>query len=57
MIEDFMDVESYSDRYLSWQLAIHFGFVLSGVFLALMDWIGVKAAQQDKILHADDPHN
>lgn len=56
MLKSFLDVENYSDRYLSWQLAIHFGFVLSGVFLALMDWIGVKAAQQDKILHADDPH-
>ena len=56
MLKSFLDVEHYTDRDLGWQLAIHFGFVLSGVFLAMMDWMGVKAAQQDKILHADDGH-
>jgi len=36
----------YGDRELMWLVVIHMVFVLSGVFMALMDWISAKAKKK-----------
>jgi len=42
LLEAFMNVENIIDRNIKWQIAIHLVFVVSGVFLALMDYIASK---------------
>jgi uncharacterized protein (TIGR00645 family) len=42
LLELFMRVESVSSHTLMWMVIIHLVFVVSGVLLALMDWIAVK---------------
>jgi len=39
LLKAFMSIDSYSDRDMTWLLVIHLTFVVSGVLLALMDWI------------------
>jgi uncharacterized protein (TIGR00645 family) len=39
----------------TWMIAIHLTFVVSGVLLALMDWVAAKAAKAHHGLHA--PHD
>jgi uncharacterized protein (TIGR00645 family) len=39
LLKAFMSIRSYSDRDLIWLVAIHLTFIVSGVLLALMDWI------------------
>jgi uncharacterized protein (TIGR00645 family) len=43
LLRAFMEVESVDDRSLRWMLMIHVAFVVSGVLLALMDWITQRA--------------
>ena len=43
LLRAFMEVESVDDRSLRWMLMLHLAFVVSGVLLALMDWIAGKA--------------
>ncbi len=45
LLRAFMEVESIDDRSLRWMLAIHVAFVVSGVLLALMDWITQRAEE------------
>jgi len=42
LLEAFMNVENLDDRNIKWQLYIHLVFVISGVLLALMDFIASK---------------
>ena len=42
LLEAFMNVENLEDRNIKWQIAIHLVFVISGVMLALMDYIASK---------------
>jgi len=42
LLKIFMDVEKYSENHIMWQVIIHFVFVVSGVLLALMDYIAAK---------------
>ena len=42
LLEAFMNVENLEDRNIKWQIAIHLVFVISGVLLALMDYIASK---------------
>ena len=37
-----MDVANLDDRNIKWQIYIHLVFVISGVLLALMDFIASK---------------
>ncbi len=37
--------EDISDRHLAWLVGIHFTFVISGVMLALMDWLSAKTTK------------
>jgi uncharacterized protein (TIGR00645 family) len=39
LLKAFMSIRAYSDRDLIWLVAIHLTFIVSGVLLALMDWI------------------
>lgn len=39
VLEEFMNIEHVSSRDLGWAIGIHLVFVVSGVLLALMDWI------------------
>ncbi len=48
LLKVFMGVEKYSDRELQWMVAIHVVFVLSGVMLALMDYIATSAKVKKK---------
>jgi uncharacterized protein (TIGR00645 family) len=43
LLRAFMEVETIDDRTLRWKVILHVVFVVSGVLLALMDWISVKA--------------
>jgi uncharacterized protein (TIGR00645 family) len=45
LLRAFMEVESVDDRSLRWMVMIHVAFVVSGVLLALMDWIAGKAEE------------
>jgi uncharacterized protein (TIGR00645 family) len=50
LLKVFMDVEKYDAERIRWMVVIHLVFVVSGVLLALMDWItartkGAKAAK------------
>ncbi|MSP10306.1 MAG: TIGR00645 family protein [Pelagibacteraceae bacterium] len=42
LLESFMDLGTQSDRDLKWQIIIHVVFLVSGVLLALMDYIAGK---------------
>ena len=42
LLEAFMDLANYTDRDLKWQVIIHLVFIVSGVLLALMDFIAAK---------------
>ena len=42
LLEAFMNVENIDDRNIKWQIAIHLVFVISGVLLAMMDYIASK---------------
>ena len=39
----FMDIAIYTDAHIRWMVIIHLVFVVSGVLLAPMDWIGNHA--------------
>lgn len=39
LLKAFMSIRTYSDRDLMWLAGIHMTFIVSGVLLALMDWI------------------
>lgn len=43
LLKVFMNIGSMSDRDIQWMIIIHVIFVVSGVMLALMDWITSKA--------------
>ncbi|MEA1651969.1 TIGR00645 family protein [Nitrospirillum sp. BR 11164] len=43
LLRAFMSVSDYSDRDLMWSTVIHVVFVMSGVLLALMDYLTEKA--------------
>ena len=43
LLKVFMDVEKASERELLWMTAIHLVFVVSGVLLALMDYIAAQS--------------
>ena len=43
LLKIFMEIEKYTDREVMWLTIIHMVFVLSGVFLALMDKIASSA--------------
>ncbi len=44
VLKAFLNVGDYSDRHLAWMVGIHLMFVVSGVLLALMDWLAEKAS-------------
>lgn len=43
LLKVFMDVGKVTDEQIRWMVIIHLVFVISGVLLALMDWIAAKA--------------
>jgi uncharacterized protein (TIGR00645 family) len=43
LLRAFMEIETIDDRSLRWKVIIHVVFVISGVLLALMDWISERA--------------
>ena len=43
LLKVFMDIEKYTDAQIRWMVIIHLVFVISGVLLAAMDWIGNHA--------------
>lgn len=42
LLKVFMETAKYADRDLMWMVIIHGAFILSGVFLAVMDFIAAK---------------
>lgn len=42
LLKVFMETTKFADRDLMWMVIIHGAFILSGVFLAVMDWIAAK---------------
>lgn len=49
LLKVFMDVEKFSSEKIAWMVTIHLVFVVSGVLLALMDWVGAKAKGMKKV--------
>ena len=43
LLKVFMDITSYTDAQIRWMVIVHLVFVISGVLLAAMDWIGNHA--------------
>ncbi|MCU0853768.1 MAG: TIGR00645 family protein [Rhodobacteraceae bacterium] len=43
LLKVFMDIERYTESQILWMIVIHLVFVISGVLLALMDWIANHA--------------
>ncbi|MES2906218.1 MAG: TIGR00645 family protein [Pseudomonadota bacterium] len=48
LLKVFMDINKYSETQITWMLAIHVTFVISGVLLALMDYISVGTKMRKK---------
>lgn len=48
LLKTFMDVSKTPPDQIRWMVVIHLVFVISGVLLALMDWITVKAKYTKK---------
>jgi len=44
LLRAFMEIDTIDDRSVRWMVMIHLTFVVSGVLLALMDWITERAA-------------
>jgi uncharacterized protein (TIGR00645 family) len=55
LLKVFMDVEKYDPERIRWMVVIHLVFVVSGVLLALMDWITArtKGAKSSKMAIID----
>ena len=43
LLKSFMDVNKVTPEQLKWQVIVHLTFVVSGVLLALMDWLASRA--------------
>ncbi|WP_126976781.1 TIGR00645 family protein [Frigidibacter oleivorans] len=43
LLKVFMDVDKYTPDKIRWMVIIHLVFVISGVLLALMDWIAMQS--------------
>ena len=46
LLEAFMDIKNHSDTEIKWQIIIHLVFIVSGVMLALMDYIASKTKKE-----------
>jgi uncharacterized protein (TIGR00645 family) len=44
LLQTFMNIASVSKADVAWQLAIHLGFVASGVLIAVMDRLDVASS-------------
>lgn len=44
LLRAFMEIETVNERSVRWMVMIHLTFVVSGVLLALMDWITERTA-------------
>jgi uncharacterized protein (TIGR00645 family) len=49
LLKAFMAIDTFNKADLQWLLAIHMVFLVSGVFLALMDWLGERGAENKEI--------
>ena len=45
LLEIFMDIKSVSDREVQWMIIVHLVFIISGVLLAIMDFIASKTSK------------
>ena len=54
LLKVFMDVGKYPAEKIRWMVIIHLVFVISGVLLALMDWIASHAKSMKKGKYARD---
>ena len=45
LLEIFMDIKGSSDREVQWMIIVHLVFIVSGVLLALMDFIASKTSK------------
>ncbi|GLK78924.1 TIGR00645 family protein [Methylopila turkensis] len=55
LLKSFMDLGATSDRDIYWMTVVHAVFVLSGVFLALSDWLTDQAHGKSGDSHAPNP--
>lgn len=55
LLKVFMDLGSVSDRDVQWMTIIHVVFVMSGLFLALADWLTDSAHGKKGDSHAPNP--
>lgn len=46
LLKVFMDIHKYKQEEIQWMMAIHLLFVVSGVLLALMDWLASRAKKK-----------
>ena len=50
LLKVFMDVSKYSETQLRWMVILHVVFVISGVLLAVMDWVASLAKDLKKAI-------
>lgn len=55
LLKSFMDLGETSDRDIYWMTIVHVVFVMSGVFLALADWLTDNAHGRSGDSHAPNP--
>ena len=46
LLEAFMAIDDHTDKEIRWQIIIHLVFIVSGVMLALMDYIASKTKKE-----------
>jgi uncharacterized protein (TIGR00645 family) len=47
LLEAFMDISSITDREIGWMIVVHVTFVISGLLLALMDFLAHKSSENN----------
>src|ERR1700749_1489694 len=45
LLKAFMSIDTTNKEELTWQIMIHGAFLISGVMLAIMDWLGERGAE------------
>ena len=55
LLKSFMSIESADKNNLVWLMMLHGVFLVSGIVLALMDWLGEKGSE-NKLMDEPDRH-
>ena len=57
LLKAFMAIETVNKQDLMWLIVIHLVFLVSGVLLAVMDWLGERGAENKELPEAHHHHH